>query len=141
MTGRDKALQRLQLDWWQLLGLLAVVVAIVAIQLSLPDDVTVGPTELVPFIELAGIPIILSLSLVTAGGITYVRWAMDFFLGLIVLATVMNALLLLWSLLSGTTESGVALLVVTHAPEVAGQFPRRLRLEEFNRAARTGAPV
>ncbi len=110
MTGRDKALQRLQLDWWQLLGLLAVVVAIVAIQLSLPDDVTVGPTELVPFIELAGIPIILSLSLVTAGGITYVRWAMDFFLGLIVLATVMNALLLLWSLLSGTTESGVALL-------------------------------
>jgi len=34
------------------------------------------------------------------------------------------------------TEQGVALLVVTHAPEVAGQFPRRLRLEDFNRAAR-----
>jgi putative ABC transport system ATP-binding protein len=30
---------------------------------------------------------------------------------------------------------GVALVVVTHAPEVAGQFPRRLRLEDFNRAA------
>ena len=37
------------------------------------------------------------------------------------------------------TEHGVSLLVVTHAPEVAGRFPRRLRLEEFNRAARTGA--
>jgi putative ABC transport system ATP-binding protein len=33
-------------------------------------------------------------------------------------------------------EERVALLVVTHAPEVAGQFPRRLRLEDFNRAAR-----
>jgi putative ABC transport system ATP-binding protein len=38
-------------------------------------------------------------------------------------------------------EHDVALLIVTHAPEVAGQFPRRLRLEEFNRAARTGAPA
>jgi len=30
---------------------------------------------------------------------------------------------------------GVALVVVTHAPEVAGQFPRRVRIEDFNRAA------
>lgn len=36
------------------------------------------------------------------------------------------------------SEHDVALLVVTHAPEVARQFPRRLRLEEFNRAARVG---
>ena len=33
------------------------------------------------------------------------------------------------------TEQGVALLVVTHAPEVAAQFPRCIRLEDFNRAA------
>jgi putative ABC transport system ATP-binding protein len=33
------------------------------------------------------------------------------------------------------TEQGVALLVVTHAGDVAGQFPRRLRLEDFNKAA------
>jgi putative ABC transport system ATP-binding protein len=33
------------------------------------------------------------------------------------------------------TEQGVALLVVTHSPEVAARFPRRLRLEDFNRAA------
>ena len=33
-------------------------------------------------------------------------------------------------------EHGVALLVVTHEPEVARQFPRRLKLEDFNRAGR-----
>jgi len=39
-------------------------------------------------------------------------------------------------LLRGTCQRhGVALVVVTHAPEVAGLFPRRLRLEDFNRAA------
>jgi putative ABC transport system ATP-binding protein len=34
------------------------------------------------------------------------------------------------------TAQGVALLVVTHAADVADQFPRRVRLEDFNRAAR-----
>jgi len=44
-------------------------------------------------------------------------------------------------LLRGTcTEQGVALVVVTHAPEVAAAFPERLRLEHFNRAA-AGAPA
>lgn len=39
-------------------------------------------------------------------------------------------------LLCGTcAEQGVALVVVTHAPDVATAFPRRLRLEHFNRAA------
>lgn len=33
-------------------------------------------------------------------------------------------------------EQAAALLIVTHAPEVAEQFPRRVRLEDFNRAAR-----
>jgi len=37
------------------------------------------------------------------------------------------------------TEHGVALLVVTHDADVARQFPRRLALEEFNRAARQQA--
>lgn len=36
-------------------------------------------------------------------------------------------------------ERDVALVVVTHAAEVAGQFARRLRLEDFNRAARAAA--
>lgn len=44
-------------------------------------------------------------------------------------------------LLRGTcTDQGVALVVVTHAAEVAAAFPRRLRLEQFNRAA-TAAPA
>ncbi|NBT12405.1 MAG: ABC transporter ATP-binding protein [Planctomycetia bacterium] len=34
---------------------------------------------------------------------------------------------------------GAALLVVTHDPGVAGQFPRQVRLEDFNRAARAAA--
>lgn len=34
------------------------------------------------------------------------------------------------------TEHGVALLVVTHDAEIAGQFPRRLALGDFNRAGR-----
>jgi ABC-type lipoprotein export system ATPase subunit len=39
-------------------------------------------------------------------------------------------------------EQAAALLVVTHDPTVAGQFPRRLRLEDFNRAARApGRPA
>jgi len=38
------------------------------------------------------------------------------------------------------SAQGVALVVVTHAAEVAEQFPRRLRLEDFNRAARVHTP-
>lgn len=39
-------------------------------------------------------------------------------------------------LLTGTcAENDVALLVVTHSPDVAARFPRQLRLEDFNRAA------
>jgi len=30
-------------------------------------------------------------------------------------------------------EQNVALVVVTHTPEVAEQFPRRVRIESFNR--------
>jgi putative ABC transport system ATP-binding protein len=37
-------------------------------------------------------------------------------------------------------EQGVALLIVTHAADVAGQFPRRVRLEDFNRAATVHHP-
>ena len=36
-------------------------------------------------------------------------------------------------------ERGVALLLVTHAPEVASRFEHRLRIEDFNRAAASAA--
>ena len=44
-----------------LLWVAFIVVIIVALQLPLPDVVTIGPTWLIPFIELAGIPIVAAL--------------------------------------------------------------------------------
>ena len=38
-------------------------------------------------------------------------------------------------------DEQVSLVVVTHAPEVAAQFPVRYRLEDFNRAAAAHAPA
>ena len=87
-----------------------VVIVIVAIQLALPDVVTIGPTWLVPFIELIGIPIILGLIFFGGNHPKFVRGTMSAFLVLLVLASVMNALLLLLSLLNGFTEQGGPLL-------------------------------
>ena len=93
------------------LGLVCTVIVICAIQMALPNTVTVGPTDFVPFVELAGIPIVALLVVVAPKRERFIRGAMNFFLGLLVAATVMNALLLLWSLLIGTNESGVVLLL------------------------------
>jgi ABC-type lipoprotein export system ATPase subunit len=38
-------------------------------------------------------------------------------------------------------EQNVALVVVTHAPEVAAQFPRRVRIESFNRVLSQVVPT
>jgi ABC-type lipoprotein export system ATPase subunit len=38
-------------------------------------------------------------------------------------------------------DQGVAILIVTHDPNVAEQFPRRLRLEDFNMAAAVHQPA
>jgi ABC-type lipoprotein export system ATPase subunit len=38
-------------------------------------------------------------------------------------------------------EENVALVLVTHTPEVAGQFDRVDNLEEFNKAVSNGAPT
>jgi len=91
-------------------GLVLTVLAICAIQMALPGTVTIGPTDFLPFVELAGIPIVAVLMVVAPEREAFIRGAMNFFLALLVAATVMNALLLLWSLLSGTNESGVVLL-------------------------------
>ena len=84
--------------------------AICAIQMALPSTVTIGPTDFLPFVELAGIPIVAVLTVMAPKREGFIRGAMNFFLALLVAATVMNALLLLRSLLSGTNESGVVLL-------------------------------
>ena len=53
LTPEQRRSFRASLIWVAL-----IVVAIVALQLPLPDVVTIGPTWLIPFIELAGIPIV-----------------------------------------------------------------------------------
>ena len=92
------------------LWVILVVIAIIAIQLALPDVVTIGPTWLVPFIELIGIPIVLGIIFIGRSHSGLARYAMTAFLVLLVLASVMNALLLLISLLNGFTEQGGPLL-------------------------------
>ncbi|MEY3732866.1 MAG: hypothetical protein RL347_225 [Actinomycetota bacterium] len=94
----------------QLIWVAVIVVIIVAIQLPLPDVVTIGPTWLVPFIEIIGIPIVGVLYLVAGAHQRVVRITMTAFLVFLVLASVMNAVLLLINLVNGFTESGGALL-------------------------------
>lgn len=93
-----------------LIWVAVIVVAIVALQLPLPDVVTIGPTWLVPFIEIVGIPITAGLYFFAGQHIRVVTGTMTAFLVFLVLASVMNAVLLLISLLNGFTESGAALL-------------------------------
>lgn len=93
-----------------LIWVAVIVVVIVGLQLPLPDVVTIGPTWLVPFIELAGIPIVAVLYLVAGERRRLVMGTMTAFLVFLVLASVMNAVLLLINLVNGFTESGAALL-------------------------------
>ncbi|MFM1966985.1 MAG: hypothetical protein RL134_2710 [Actinomycetota bacterium] len=93
-----------------LLWVAFIVVVIVGLQLPLPDVVTIGPTWLIPFIELAGIPIVAVLYLIAGEHKRVVSGTMTGFLVFLVLASVMNAVLLLINLVNGFTESGAALL-------------------------------
>lgn len=94
----------------QLVAIAIIVIVIVALQLPLPDVVTIGPTWLVPFIELVGIPIVGALFwLVNRHPRVAIR-TMSAFLVFLVLASVMNAVLLLINLVNGFTESGADLL-------------------------------
>ena len=90
---------------------MGIVIIIVAIQLWLPKSVTVGPSWLVPLIELSGIPIALVLTRWLGSDEPVVRAIMTAYLVFLVLACVMNAVLLLVSLLRGSDDSGVYLLL------------------------------
>ena len=105
LTPEQRRSLRASLIWVAL-----IVVAIVGLQLPLPDVVTIGPTWLIPFIELAGIPIVAGLYLIAGEGKRIVTGTMTGFLVFLVLASVMNAVLLLINLVNGYTESGAALL-------------------------------
>ena len=93
----------------------AVVIVIAAIQLTLPPTVTLGPLWLIPAVELVGIPL----------GMAIRRWprldgtwrtersldrSMAAYLGFLVMASALNALLLLSTLLSSSEDSAVRLL-------------------------------
>ena len=105
LTPDERRTLRAQLIW-----VAVIVIIIVAIQLPLPDVVTIGPTWLVPFIEIIGIPIVGVLYLVAGAHERLVMATMSAFLIFLVLASVMNAVLLLINLVNGFTESGGALL-------------------------------
>ena len=97
---------------WATVVILALIVCLIAgIQLALPRNDTVGPVWLIPFIELIGIPIVLSLRAVAGRETQFVRIAMNLFLIFLIAASVTNAILLLLSLLRGSSASGVALLL------------------------------
>jgi len=91
-------------------GVIACVLVIVVIQFWLPDSVTVGPVWLVPGLELLGIPIALSVFASSGWSGTRLTRVVDAFLVLLVAASVMNAVLLLVSLLEGARETGQYLL-------------------------------
>ena len=93
------------------IGVIVVVLVIVAIQLALPDSVTIGPLWLVPLLELSGIPIVLALRSSERVPSRRTRRVVDAYLLLLVMASVMNALLLLASMLMGDSTNGVYLLL------------------------------
>lgn len=91
--------------------LVTVVVVILLIQLALPDSVTIGPLWLIPLIELSGIPIVIAVDRYLGAESRLLRVSMNSYLVFLVAACVMNAVLLLITLLRGTSDSGTNLLL------------------------------
>ena len=87
----------------------AVILIIVAIQLALPEGVSPGPKWLVPAIEAIGVPSVLLILRKTSTPHS-LRIAVTLYLAFLVIASVMNAALLLNSLFVAMEESGRALL-------------------------------
>lgn len=93
-----------------ILGVNLAVLVIVAIQFSLPDSVTIGPIWLVPLLEVTGVPVVMFIT-ARHGEIRQPgRFLVNAYLTALVAASVMNAVLLLTSLLRGAAESGSYLL-------------------------------
>lgn len=96
----------------EMIGPIIIVLLVVAVQLFLPPAVTVGPIWLIPVIEMSGIPIVIGLALVVGRESHLLRVVMSTYLVLLVAASVMNAGLLLVSLLQGSDgDTGTQLLL------------------------------
>ncbi len=87
-----------------------VVLAIASIQMLLPDTVTIGQLWAIPALEVIGIPMALLILRVTDAGAAVLQRAMTVYLFLLIGASVLNATLLLWSMLYGADENGPELL-------------------------------
>ncbi|HQZ84578.1 MAG TPA: hypothetical protein PLB21_02980 [Actinomycetota bacterium] len=92
------------------IGAIFVVLAIAGIQLQLPDTVTVGPFWLIPAIEVLGAPGLLMVLKAAGTPGRALRTGLYAYLIFLVAASVLNAMLLLRSLLDDTEESGKILL-------------------------------
>lgn len=87
-----------------------VVVAIATIQMLLPDAVTIGPKWLIPAVEVIGVPMALLILRATDVGVRTVQLAMTLYLLFLIAASVLNASLLLWSMLKDDNNDGPELL-------------------------------
>lgn len=92
-------------------SIIAIVVVIVAVQLALPASVTLGPKWLIPLVELSGIPLILALRRAEGMETSRVWTVMAAYLVLLVAASVMNAVLLLVSMIEGDDTNPIYLLM------------------------------
>ncbi len=88
----------------------AVVVAIATIQLLLPDAVTIGPRWLIPALEVIGIPVALLILRASDAAARTLRLAMTVYLFFLVACSVLNASLLLRSMMDGADDDGAQLL-------------------------------
>lgn len=91
-------------------GVALVVLAIATIQTLLPDQVTLGASWLVPAIEVVGVPA--ALLILRASGVNSrrIRRGVTLYLSFLVFASVLNASLLLASMLRGDEDDGAVLL-------------------------------
>jgi hypothetical protein len=91
-------------------AVVVIVLVIAGIQLWLPDSVTLGAIWVIPAIEVTGIPIMFLVATWRGADAQLVRSIMTAYLIFLVLACVTNAVLLLVSMLRGSSESGEYLL-------------------------------
>ena len=99
-------------DQWQrdILQVAVCVLLIATIQMLLPDAVTIGPRWLIPAIEIIGAPAVLLLLRATGTPSRRLRLAISAYLLLLIFTSVLNASLLLISMLRGEDRNGPDLL-------------------------------
>lgn len=87
-----------------------VVLFIVAIQISLPPEVTPGPAWVITLVELSGIPIVYVSRTLGVVSTARFRYVMDVYFFLLICSGAANAVLLLRAALDDSGSSGLSLL-------------------------------